>query len=218
MDPKLPIAHIILAISTYELDENPLSSYQYAEKAYQLAPELKRTIAGFGIFSRILGKNEQSIHLIKRALIIDPDNYDYHFHLFLGYASISDKRNILTQAKEMFRLRPSFYTGYILFSSFLYLPFPRAFLIIFPVVIFCGAILLRSRILSISMTALITIFGIIEGIFRYRYVSKKSGTIATVIYLCFFSIFLWLTMQNSRQLGPRIYVVLPDLYGYAPGL
>lgn len=198
MDPKLPIAHIILAISTYELDENPLSSYQYAEKAYQLAPELKRTIAGFGIFSRILGKSEQSINLIKRALIIDPDNYDYHFHLFLAYASTSDKRNILTQAKTIFRLRPSFYTGYIFLSSFLNLPLQRACLIMLPVVIFCGAIVLRSRVLSISMTALITIFGIIEGIFRYRYVSKKSGTIATVIYLCFFSLFLWLTMQNSR--------------------
>jgi tetratricopeptide (TPR) repeat protein len=195
IDPTLPIAHIILAISTYELGENPLTSYQYAEKAYQLAPELIRAIAGFGIFSRIIGINDQSINLIKRALIVDPDNYDYHFHLFLACATIDDKRNAFTQAKDIFRLRPSFYTGYILLSSFLNLPLPRAFLVIFPAATFCGAIVLRSRVLSISMIAIITVFGIIEGVFRFRYVSKKSGAIATVIYLCFFCLFLWLTMQ-----------------------
>lgn len=195
IDPTLPIAHIILAISTYELGDNPLISYQNAKKAYELDPELQRTIAGFGIFSRIVGKIEQSIHLIKRALTIDPDNYDYHFHLFLAYASLNDKRNAFAQAKDIFRLRPSFYTGYILLSSFLNLPILRAFLVIIPVVTFCGAIVLRSRIISLCMIALITIFGIIEGIFRFRYVSKKSGAIAMVIYLSFFSLFLWLTMQ-----------------------
>ncbi len=190
LDPSLSIPYVILAYLSLMQEKDYQTSYQLAEKAYQIEPDSGRTTKCLGIVSFYLGKNEQSAELLEKGVKSMPDDKESYPYLWEVYRRLKNYDRIYQVSKEIYRLQPSIETRYWVYATYLNTTYTLAkvYRVMSPILFigcFIGAFLLRSPILFI-FPAVYLIWMIVCNIFLYR----SGAKFAAIIRISYSMVFL----------------------------
>jgi tetratricopeptide (TPR) repeat protein len=197
IDPNRYLPYITLASINHLQGGDNLSTYQFAEKAYQIAPGMIDSLGCFGWASMLIGQHEQGVRFLEHAAKLAPNDYDIHLNLLLGYTQLQNPEQTFSAAKRAVRIKPTIVSVYWLYASFINRKLIR---VIAPGMFFGGII--GAILLHMPILLLIPFMDMLGGVLSIIYLIHLRffrRSVVLIIYDVLFSlllIFLWKILSS----------------------